>query len=108
MRSAQNSYRGHFERYGEITTTIETQPTWFWLSRLMSSGTAEHGGDNFSSKVTSQVPLQYDPNFGISSEITLQRFNLPTQGAYRLNCHRIHLSRGAAQLQYRAYEISSN
>ena len=74
----------------------------------MSSGTAEHGGDNFSSKVTSQVPLQYDPNFGISSEITLQRFNLPTQGAYRLNCHRIHLSRGAAQLQCRAYEITRN
>src|SRR5262250_761552 len=62
----------------------------------------------FSGKVTSQVPLQYDPNFRISTEITLQRFNLPTQCADRLNCHRIHISRGAAQQQYRACDVTRN
>jgi hypothetical protein len=60
----------------------------------MSRG-AVRVGDKFSGEVSSQVPLQYDPH-------------LPTQGAYRLNCHHIHLSRGAAELQYRAYEVTRN
>src|SRR5438046_228542 len=72
------------------------------------SGGAALQGDQFSAKVTSQVPLQYDSNFGISIEITLQRFNLPTQRAHWLYCHCIHSTRSAGQQQCRAYEVTRN
>jgi hypothetical protein len=48
----------------------------------------------------------YGPGLGVGGKITLQCPNLPTHGAPRLHCYRIHLGRNAAQVKGGAHEVA--
>ena len=54
------------------------------------------------------MPLHYDANVGIRSEVTFQRLNLPGEGANRLNGHRIYIGGDATKQKCRSDKMTSN
>jgi len=69
---------------------------------------APYIGNQFSSKVANQMPLYYDANVGIRSEVRLQRFNLPGEGANRLAGHSIYIGNDATKQKCRSGKMTSD
>ena len=61
---------------------------------MSALGTTAFGLDqtpDLSSEIAGEVLLHDGSRLGIGAEILLQCPNLPTHGAQRLNCHRLHV-----------------
>jgi len=54
------------------------------------------------------MPLYYDANVGIRSEVTFQLFNLPAVGANGFNGHRIHIGGDATEQKCRSDKMTRN